>query len=590
MVARIRVALCQLDTTVGALASNADKVVEYLARAELAGADVAVFPELAITGYPPEDLLVEPAFVSGSMELLGKVASSTGRCAAVVGYVEEDGDLYNSAAVCAQGGVHGTWRKQLLPNYGVFDEHRWFAPGPDPSVLFEIGGVRVGVTICEDVWSPTGPIAKLASGGAELIVTLNASPYRAGVVAERERMLATRAADFSCALAYVNLVGGQDELVYDGGSMVFDHDGTLVARAPQFEEALVCCDLDIRPVYRKRLLDPRGYTVSGQLPVVAVSGPDPGGAVSPVMEPPVAPVLSRDEEVYRALVLGTRDYVEKNGFGHVLVALSGGIDSSLVAAIATDALGATRVHGVSMPSRYSSEGSVVDAKALADSLGIELRSVPIEPVHEAFLGLLEPQYDSRAPGLAGENLQARIRGVVLMALSNRFGWLVLTTGNKSELAVGYATLYGDMAGGFAVIKDVPKTLVYELCTYRNSVGPRSVIPQAVIDKPPSAELAPGQRDDQSLPDYGALDAIIEGYVEADLTVTDLVAAGHDATVVRRVIDLVDHAEYKRRQAPPGPRVTSRGFGKDRRMPITNAFRASEGSTPASLAGDVAGRR
>jgi NAD+ synthase (glutamine-hydrolysing) len=439
-----------------------------------------------------------------------------------------------------------------------------------------------------------GPVGRLGEGGAELVVTINASPYRAGILAQRERMLATRAADASCALAYVNLVGGQDELVFDGASMVFDHDGDLVASAPQFREALVICDLAIHPMFRKRLLDPRGHEGMSALPLVTISeaaGASAAGEAargeqqfSPLT--PIAPRLDRVAEVYEALVLGTSDYVRKNGFTEVLVALSGGIDSSLVATIAADALGPERVHGVLMPSRFSSAGSIEDASSLVTNLGIGATTVPIEAAHSVLLEMLAPVFSAGDPsgGLAGENLQARIRGILLMAISNERGWLVLTTGNKSEMAVGYATLYGDMAGGYAVLKDVPKTLVYQLCEHRNSVAGHDLVPRAVISKPPSAELRPDQRDDDSLPPYPVLDPILEGYVERDLTVSGLVAAGFEAATVRRVIDLVDHAEYKRRQAPPGPRVTSRGFGKDRRMPITNRFRASAATPVPTGAG------
>ena len=590
----MRIALCQLDVTVGDLEGNADKVIAQLARAEAAGACLAVFPELVLTGYPPEDLLLEPGFVQGNLLALEKVAAATQHCAAVVGFVEEDGDLYNAAAVCAEGEVRAVVRKQLLPNYGVFDERRYFAPGANRDRLFLIGGVRVGVTVCEDAWSPLGPVGRLGEGGAELVVTINASPYRAGILAQRERMLATRAADASCALAYVNLVGGQDELVFDGASMVFDHDGDLVASAPQFREALVICDLAIHPMFRKRLLDPRGHEGMSALPLVTISeaaGASAAGEAargeqqfSPLT--PIAPRLDRVAEVYEALVLGTSDYVRKNGFTEVLVALSGGIDSSLVATIAADALGPERVHGVLMPSRFSSAGSIEDASSLVTNLGIGATTVPIEAAHSVLLEMLAPVFSAGDPsgGLAGENLQARIRGILLMAISNERGWLVLTTGNKSEMAVGYATLYGDMAGGYAVLKDVPKTLVYQLCEHRNSVAGHDLVPRAVISKPPSAELRPDQRDDDSLPPYPVLDPILEGYVERDLTVSGLVAAGFEAATVRRVIDLVDHAEYKRRQAPPGPRVTSRGFGKDRRMPITNRFRASAATPVPTGAG------
>jgi NAD+ synthase (glutamine-hydrolysing) len=608
-VARLRLALCQVDAVVGDLAGNVRRVVRALEEAEGAEADLAVFPELVITGYPPEDLLLEPAFVAGSGRSLEDVARATRRTAAVVGYVEEDRDLFNAAAVCAGGRVHGTWRKELLPNYAVFDERRWFSPGSgqDRPTLFVVGGVRVGVAICEDVWSPTGPLARYAAAGAELVVVLNASPYRRGVRAERERMLATRAADSSLALAYVNLVGGQDELVFDGGSMIFGLDGGLLAAAPQFEEGILVCDLVLPPAYRKRLVDPRGRVNPAPGPVAVVTGEPaaerlrgqgegavvvdwrpteagrpPGVGLFAAEDTSSRPVLSRSglvaarrepaEEVYAALVLGTRDYVAKNGFEGVLVGLSGGVDSSLVATVAVDAIGREGVHGVLMPSRFSSEGSVADARALGENLGIETRTIPIEPVHVAFLELLAPSFAGRPADLTEENLQARIRGTILMSLSNKFGWLVLTTGNKSEMAVGYATLYGDMAGGFAVVKDVPKTLVYELCRWRNARAGRALVPEAVLSKPPSAELRPGQRDDQSLPPYELLDPVLEAYVEQDLGVEEIVAAGFDEDLVRRVLALVDRAEYKRRQAPPGPRVTSRAFGKDRRMPITNAFR------------------
>ena len=570
----LRVALCQLDAIVGDLDGNAEKVIAALAAAEDEGADLALFPELVLPGYPPEDLLVKPSFIEGNLQALSRVAAASRRCAAVVGFVDEEAALYNAAAILAGGKVHGVWHKELLPNYGVFDERRWFRPGSGQDQLYVVNGVRTGIVVCEDAWSATGPVARLGAGGAELVVVINGSPYRHGVLAERRRMLATRAADASVVLAYVNLVGGQDELVFDGGSMVFGSDGELIAACAQFEETVSVVDVELRPSYRKRILDPRGYDDGSPFPAVTVSEERPSDASRswPVSEPTVAPLLEPAEEVYKALVLATRDYVEKNCFSDVLVAISGGVDSSLVATIAADAIGPARVHAVMLPSRYSSPGSLSDATALAANLGIDTRTVEIEPAHAAFMGMLEPAFAEPPAGLAEENLQARIRGVVVMALSNHFGWLVLATGNKSEMAVGYATLYGDMAGGFAVIKDVPKTLVYELCRYRNEVDGAGVIPAAVLEKPPSAELRPGQRDDESLPSYEELDPILQGYVELDKSVEELVAEGHDAATVRKVIELVDRAEYKRRQAAPGPRVTSRGFGKDRRMPITNRYR------------------
>jgi len=573
----LRVALCQLNTVVGDLGGNAERIIAALGTAEEAGADLAVFPELAISGYPPEDLLLKPGFVHDNQAAMTKVAAATGRCAAVVGYVEQGMDLYNAAAVCAHGEIQGIYRKQVLPNYGVFDEKRYFAPGSGARELYLIGGVRVGVSVCEDAWDPAGPIAAQAAGGAELVTNINASPYYRGRLAERERMLATRAADASCAVVYVNLIGGQDELVFDGASVVLAANGDVMCSAPQFEEAVVVVDVDIRPVFRKRLLDPRGRVESPPLPVTVVTEGRPQGRPSTSAAPARPPAtLPIEEEIYRALVLGTRDYVTKNGFTDVVIGLSGGIDSSLVATVAADALGAPNVHGVAMPSRYSSDHSLSDAESLAGRLGIDYRVIPIEAAHAAFEEMLAAPFAGRAPDLTEENLQSRVRGVTLMALSNKFGWMVLTTGNKSELAVGYSTIYGDTAGGFAVIKDVLKTMVYRLCRWRNANAPtgdgRGPIPESVLDKPPSAELRPDQRDDQSLPPYEVLDPILEAYVESDLTAAELVEAGHDEELVRRVVRLVDLSEYKRRQYPPGVRVTPKAFGRDRRMPITNRYR------------------
>ena len=569
----LRIAACQLNLVVGDLEGNATAILDAIDRAEIAECDVAVFPELAITGYPPEDLLIKPGFVADNRDALLRVAAGTGRCAAVVGFVDAGRDLYNAAAVCAEGTIHGVYRKRLLPNYGVFDEQRYFAAGHEPGLLFVIGGVRVGVVICEDAWAPDGPIADQAAGGAELIVNLNASPYHADRLAERERMLATRALDSSCSLVYVNLVGGQDELVFDGASLVLDPQGRVVARAPQFVEDIMVVDVEVKPVFRKRLLDPRGRAVAPPLAAVTVTEPSTaGGGGRSAGSPPCAEPLPVTHEIYEALVLGTRDYVTKNGFTDVVIGLSGGVDSSLVATIAVDALGFDHVHGVMMPSRYSSEGSLTDAKELAGNLGIEWRVIEIEEVHEAFLHILGASFAGLPADLTEENIQARIRGATLMALSNKFGWMVLATGNKSEMAVGFSTLYGDLAGGFAVIKDVLKTTVYELCRDRNRRAPSPLIPEAVLTKPPSAELRPDQRDDQSLPPYDQLDPILEAYIEGDTTVTDLEAAGYDPELVRRVVTMVDRSEYKRRQAPPGVRVTPKAFGKDRRLPITNRYR------------------
>ncbi len=496
---RVRLAAAQIDATVGDLEGNAARMVEAYERAEGEGCDLVAFPELALTGYPPEDLLLRPAFVEQAVEALEKVAVRTGRCAAIIGYPEPDRDLYNSAAVCAQGQVLGSYRKHLLPNYSVFDEERYFEPWNDDGPLFRIAGVRVAISICEDAWSPSGPVLTQAAAGAELVVNINASPYYAGRLHEREAMLATRAADASVPVLYVNMVGGQDELVFDGTSMLFDEGGHLVARAKQFEEDFLVVDLDVRPAFRRRALDPRGRVRAPSLPEVDVSDVRLGEHAPP---PRIEGVLDPVREVYEALVLGTRDYVRKNGFSDVVIGLSGGVDSSLVAALAVDALGPEHVVGVLMPSRFSSGHSVSDAAVLAERLGIRSLTLPIEPAHDAYLDMLAETFADMEPGLAEENLQARIRGTLLMTLSNKLGWLVLTTANKSETAVGYSTLYGDMAGGFAVIKDVPKTLVYALCRDRNEraasrdhpgVGDRQATERRAAPRPARHRLAAALR-------------------------------------------------------------------------------------------------
>ncbi|MEM7337951.1 MAG: NAD+ synthase [Actinomycetota bacterium] len=591
---RLRVAACQLNPTVGDLDQNVARMISMLEQAEAAGADVAVFPELSITGYPPEDLVLKPGFVEDNLDALATIAARSRDCAVVVGFVDLDRDLYNAAALCRNGEVVLRYRKRLLPNYSVFDEQRYFSPGQEPLELVSIGGVRVGLSICEDAWSPTGPIAQLGRGGAEVVLNLNASPFHASKQQSRETMLATRAADASVHLVYVNQVGGQDELVFDGGSVMFDEDGTVVARAPLFDEHVLVADLEVTPLYRKRRLDPRGqFDPLDPLPVrdlgpglsagasaadgtdngnrsdegaVPVSGPTPGGGGS------VAPLPDELEQIWRALVLGTRDYVHKNGFRSVGVALSGGIDSTIVVAIAAEAVGPENVHAVLMPSRYSSEHSITDAERLCTTLGVSHRTIPIEPGHAAFLDMLAPSFEGLDADTTEENVQSRIRGVMMMGLSNKLGWLILTTGNKSETSVGYSTLYGDTAGGFAVIQDVWKVQVYELCRWRNRTAGREIIPVSVIEKPPSAELRPDQRDDQSLPPYEVLDPILEGYVERDLTGPELVAAGHAPDLVARIVRLVDIAEYKRRQNPPGIRISPKAFGRDRRVPITNRYR------------------
>jgi NAD+ synthase (glutamine-hydrolysing) len=562
--ARLRVAAAQVDLVVGDLDHNARRMIDAYTQALVDEPDLVVFPELAVTGYPPEDLLLRPAFVRQAAEALDKIAARLGAVPAVIGFPEwTDDALYNAAALCADGRVVGVYRKHVLPNHSVFDEERYFEAWPHDGPLFAVAGVSVALSICEDAWAPVGPVATQAEAGAELVVNINASPYYAGRAREREAVLATRARDAGVPLVYVNVVGGQDELVFDGASMVFDAQGRLVARARQFDEDLLIVDVDVDVPSRRRI------RTRDPLEEIEIT---PARVPGPAMRARIEPLVSPVHEVYEALVLGTRDYVRKNGFDHVVIGLSGGIDSALTACIATDALGSDRVTAVLMPSRFSSEGSVRDARFLVDNLGIDSLTIPIEDAHRAFLEILEEPFGGGEPGLAEENLQARIRGTILMALSNKHGWLVLTTGNKSEMATGYSTLYGDMAGGFAVIKDVPKTLVYTLARDRNERAEREVVPEAIIDKPPSAELRPDQRDTDSLPPYDELDPILEGYVERDQSVAELIEAGHDPGIVRRVAQLVDRNEYKRRQAPPGVRVSPKAFGKDRRLPIVNRWR------------------
>jgi len=572
---RIRLAACQINTVVGDLDGNVERILAALARAEDAGADLAVFPELTVTGYPPEDLLGRPAFVTDNLAAFATVVAATGPCAVAVGYVDRgpDGSLHNAAAVCRNGRVLGRYVKRMLPNYGVFDEQRWFVPGSGPADLYEVAGVTIGLTICEDMWFPGGPMADQSAAGARLLVNLNASPYSRGRREERLEVLAARVDETGCAVVYVNQVGGQDELVFDGASVVVDDAGDVVASAHQFVEEVLICDLEIA-----------ASSGAGRSPVSVTSATRaPGGPP----RHPVAEVLDPVAEVYEALVLGTRDYLGKNGFTDAVIGLSGGIDSSLVAAVAVDAVGSDHVHGVAMPSRYSSEGSVSDADALAGNLGIDLASAPIEAAHRALADTLAPLLGTVPVGLTDENLQSRIRGVLLMALSNAHGWIVLTTGNKSEMATGYSTLYGDSAGGFAVIKDVSKTLVYELCRFCNARAGSEVIPEAVLTKAPSAELRPDQRDDESLPPYEVLDPVMAGYVEGDRSADDLVAEGFDPAAVARVVGLVDRAEYKRRQMPPGVRISGKAFGKDRRMPITNHYRSVAAGSPPAPGPDVA---
>jgi NAD+ synthase (glutamine-hydrolysing) len=564
----LRLALHQMNPIVGDLAGNEAKIRDGIHAARAAGAQVSLFGELAVTGYPPEDLLLKEHFLRDARAVVDRLAAESGEHVAVVGFPERAEDVFNAAAVLSAGHVQAVYRKVLLPNYGVFDEQRYFQVGPGGGVV-DIGDLRVGITICEDIWEPGPPATDEAVAGASLILNLSASPYHAGKGVERERMVAQRARDSLAAHAFCAQVGGQDELVFDGHSFVCDHTGRIVARAAQFAEEMLVVDVDLGAGAKARLRDtshrPTVRRAAPQVVTLARIEPAPP-ATGDAPEPRIAPLLEPIEaEVYAALVLGLHDYVEKNGFRHVVLGLSGGIDSALVAAIAVDALGADRVTAVVMPSPYSSPGTQNDARDLARELGIECREFSIAAPMESYTEMLATTFEGREADITEENLQARIRGNLLMALSNKFGWLVLTTGNKSEMSVGYSTLYGDSAGGFAVIKDCPKTLVYRLSEHRG-------LPRSIIDRPPSAELRPDQRDEDSLPPYELLDRILEGYVEQDLGSEDLVAQGLPKEDVERVIRLVDLAEYKRRQAPPGIKITTRAFGRDRRMPITNGYR------------------
>lgn len=546
----MRVGLAQINPTVGDLVGNVAKLLGEYATAVAAGCDIVAFPELSITGYPPEDLVLKPGFLADNMRALNSVVEATGNCMAVIGFVDsvavqveggEERILFNAAAVAQNGKIIGVYRKQLLPNYSVFDEERYFTPGPSIQDIFTCDGIPFAVSICEDLWVGD-PTEQQAQQGAKLCISINGSPFHRNKPTQRDELVSSRAQTNAVVVAYVNQIGGQDELVFDGGSLVADARGVIQARAATFAEDLLVCDIS-----------------------------DSGDVMSVSAQHEAESASSELERVHAALVLGTRDYVQKNGFTDVVIGLSGGIDSALVAAIAVEALGAKHVHGVSMPSRYSSDGSKDDALALAQNLNIACQSVPIEPAFAAYLSMLEESFAGKAEDLTEENLQSRVRGMILMALSNKHGWMVLTTGNKSEVAVGYFTLYGDSVGGFAIIKDVLKTTVYELCEWINERAGQSLIPRAIIDKAPSAELRPDQRDDQSLPAYEVLDAILEMYVEFDLTASDIIARGYDEVLVRRIARLVDMNEYKRRQCPPGVRVSTKAFGKDRRLPITNRY-------------------
>jgi len=568
----LRIALAQVNPRVGDLEGNVRKVLEYLERARDAGAELVIFPEQVIAGYPAEDLLLKEHFLAAADEALHAVAREVHDIVAFVGWPQRTEDVYNAAALLADGAVHSVYRKTALPNYGIFDEARYFQAGEGGAVV-DLGEARLGLTICEDLWIPGPPESEEALAGATVIICASASPYHAGKPPQRERMLQQRAIDNVAAVAFCNLVGGQDELVFDGGSAIVDHEGTVLARAPQFQEALVVAPIDAQGARTARLRDTRLREPARR----ALGHVRHLGRIERPAHPQVehlggevAEMLDGEAEVYAALVLGLRDYVEKNGFSDVVLGLSGGIDSTLVALVAVDALGAERVRCVSMPSRYSSEGTRSDAARLAESLGVDFREIPIGPAMDAYEAMLAESFAGRDPDLTEENLQARIRGNLLMALSNKFGWLVVTTGNKSENAVGYSTLYGDSAGGFAVIKDVPKTLVYRLVAHRDAGS--GLVPESIVERAPSAELRHDQVDAQSLPDYPTLDLILQAYIEEDADREQLLLMELPEEAVERAVELVDRAEYKRRQSPPGIKITPRAFGRDRRMPITNAYR------------------
>jgi NAD+ synthase (glutamine-hydrolysing) len=572
----LRLALAQMNPTVGDLSGNAKRILELTNKAKKARADFAVFPELALTGYPPEDLILKPQFISDNLAELKRLSGLISGIAAFVGFVDsgENGEIYNAAALIADCRIIDVYHKILLPNYGVFDEFRYFRPGTSyPVYLYK--GLMIGINICEDIWHRSGPARVQATAGAGLIININASPYEKGKPDTRERILAERSSENGVMIAYLNTIGGQDELVFDGMSMIFDRTGCLRARGRQFEEEMLIADVNIAEITR-----PRGRRT---MPEVCLP-PEIMGVVRKVTVPQsaiaertaakglkVRPRMKDAQEIYSALMLGTADYVRKNGFRGVVIGLSGGIDSALVATIAADAIGKDNVHVLFMPSRYTSEESREDAYQLAANLGIAITEIPIDAVFGQYLDSLQKGFSGMKEDTTEENLQARIRGNLLMAFSNKFGWLVLTTGNKSEMSVGYATLYGDMAGGFAVIKDVPKTLVYDLCRWRNTAG--TVIPERVLSKAPTAELKPDQKDSDTLPPYEILDPILRAYIEEELPFEEILRLGHDPEIIRKVIAMVDRSEYKRRQSPPGVKITPRAFGRDRRFPITNRYRS-----------------
>ena len=572
----IRLALSQINVTVGDLAGNRDKILDHIHRARDLGAHIVVFPELAIPGYPPEDLLFKPRFIQSNLDVLNELVRATQGVAAVFGFVDRHDDIYNAAAIACDGRLIDVYHKTYLPNYGVFDEDRYFQSGKTAGV-YRLNGITFGVTICEDIWYPGGPAREQAlAGDAEVLINISSSPFHDGKELLREQMIATRATDNSAVLAFCNLVGGQDELIFDGGSLIVDQEGRVVARSPRFEEDLLVADVDVEAVFRNRLHDSRRRKEKRDVSApVAIDLPDlnpKSVCLSPSERPDFPRPDERLENIYDALVLGTRDYVVKNGFEKVFIGLSGGIDSALVTAVAHDALGRENVVCVTMPTQFSSEGTFNDALQMAGNLDIRILTLPIQKLFDQYLGLLADEFGDLPSDTAEENIQPRIRGTLLMALANKFRALVLAPGNKSELSMGYATLYGDMAGGFAVIKDIYKTLVYDLAYYRNGLSDHPVIPVSIIERPPTAELRDDQKDTDSLPPYSVLDPILKAYVEDDTSLQDIIALGYDEELVTRVIRTVDINEYKRRQAPPGIKITPRAFGRDRRLPITNRCR------------------
>jgi len=574
-----RIALAQINARVGDIEGNLNKVLRYLSSAKDSGVDIVCFPELSITGYPPEDLLLKPDFINDSIDAVQQVRKATENITVILGYADRKEDIYNAAAIIHDKKIVDVYHKRYLPNYGVFDENRYFQSGVRAPV-YKLGGVIFGVNICEDIWYPGDPTRRQALlGDAQIIINISSSPYYASKVASRERMLMTRARDNSVNVVFCNMVGGQDELVFDGNSVVIGETGNIIARAKSFEEDLLIADINVNRVFRSRIHDPRRRKErhalelhSEKAEIIDISK-NPKQKEKPTIQLRIEDFYQKEEEIFRALVLGTKDYVSKNGFKKVAVGLSGGIDSALVAAIAVEAMGNDNVVGVAMPSRYSSKASVTDSEILSANLSLELLNIPIEKALKSYLQMFSDVFGGKKQDITEENLQARIRGNILMALSNKFGWLVLTTGNKSEMSVGYCTLYGDMAGGFAVIKDVPKTIVYKLSNFYNVSKGSEVIPSSILTKPPSAELRPEQLDTDSLPPYEVLDPILKAYVEDDLSAEEIVSQGFKRSMVKKIIKMVDQNEYKRRQAPPGIKITARAFGKDRRFPITNLYKA-----------------